>query len=84
MEEASGSTTVLRHNPFSLLIQQCRGSLTKKKNNYVLDSFPFPSVCEEVADSSTFFESNQEYPFFLESLLLGMNAKELVLLLSCD
>lgn len=82
LEEASGSITVLWHNSFSLLIQQCRGSLTKK--DYVLDSFPFLSVCEEVVDSSTFFESNQEYLFFLESLLPGMNAKELVLLLSCD
>lgn len=58
------------------------GSL--RKINYVLDSFPFLSACKEVVDSSTFFESNQEYLFFLESLLPGMNAKELVLLLSCD
>ena len=62
MEEASGSTAVLGHDPFSPLIQQCSGSLTK---NDVLDSFAFLSVCEEVADSSTFFESNQEYVFFL-------------------
>lgn len=73
---------VFQHNPFSLLIQHCRGSLAKKY--YVLDSFPFLSDSEEVVDSSTFFESNQEYFFFLESLLPGMNAKELVLLLSCD
>lgn len=49
------------------------------KKNYVQDSFPFLSACEEVVDSSTFFESNQEYIFFLDSLLRGMNAKELVL-----
>lgn len=34
---------VPRHDPFSLLIQQCSGWLTK---NDVLDSFAFLSVCE--------------------------------------
>lgn len=39
LEEASGSTALLWQNPFSLLIQQCRGSLTKK----IMSRIHFPS-----------------------------------------
>lgn len=84
LEEASDSTTVLCSLTESFLPPHPAVQGVTCKKNYVLNSFPFLCACEEVVDSSTFFESNQEYPFFLESLLPGMNAKELVLLLSCD